>query len=298
MMKWYFGLDAAGVEGDTGLHARLAVLSALSVGGLEPHCLYAGERDDFTAWMEAHGVVVHPIFPRFAQVIRDRAAEGGYSLNFMGHWLRSQICLIEHESPLVLYTDCDIVFRRTVAFGTTPPQTIACAPEFDQTDWSYFNSGVMLMNLDRLRQDYDAFEEFAIAGIRSDYSWTFRDQRAYNEFYKNRWSRLDPLCNWKPYWGYSPDASILHFHGPKFHYIRAVADGFDWTADPVDRQLGSLLLGHLPAYLDYLRLCEKLARREDKALGATVTATVSALAAFAKHADLSQVDLEFTRPVA
>ena len=294
-MKWYFGLDAAGIDGDTGLHARLAVLSALSVGGLEPHCLYAGERDAFTAWLEARGVVVHLIFPRFSQVIRDRALDGGYSLKFMGHWLRSQICLIEHSAPMVLYTDCDVVFLKTVSFGTVPPPTIACAPEFSVDDWSYFNSGVMLMNLDQLRQDYDAFERFAIAGIRSDYSWNFRDQRGYNEFYKDRWSRLDPLCNWKPYWGYDPTASILHFHGPKFRFISAIAGGFDWTIDPVDRQLGSLLLGHLPAYLQYLRLCEKIARREDKALGETVTATVSALAAFAKRADLSRVDLAFTK---
>ncbi len=62
-MKWYFGLNAASANGETGRHARLALISALAVGGLEPHCLYAGERDTFTDWLEARGVRVYLVLP-------------------------------------------------------------------------------------------------------------------------------------------------------------------------------------------------------------------------------------------
>jgi hypothetical protein len=292
-MKWYFGLNATGANGETGLHARLAVTSALSVGGLEPCCLYAGERDAFTDWMEARGIEVRLIFPRFAQVIRDRTAAGAYSMDFMGHWLRSQICLIEHDVPVVLYTDCDVVFLQSVAFDEVLPLTVACAPEFQKEEWRYFNSGVMLMNLDRLRQDYPSFEAFAIAGIQSDHSWDFRDQVAYNRFYRERWSRLDPRFNWKTYWDPSGEARILHFHGPKLNFIRSVAHGFDWTTAG-NIQIGSLLLAHMPAYLSHLRRCEILCKNEED-IATFIAETHDALVAFEPKADLSRVDLSFAR---
>jgi hypothetical protein len=296
MMKWYFGLNAASAGEETGRHARLALISALAVGGLEPHCLYAGERDTYTDWLEDRGVRVHLIFPRFAQVIRDRAAAGAYSLDFMGHWLRSQICLIEHEAPAVLYTDCDIVFLRPVVFEGVLPQTIACAPEFRLDEWRYFNSSVMLMNLERLRRDYPAFEAFAIAGINSEASWGFRDQAAYNSFYRQRWSPLDPRFNWKPYWGPSEDAAILHFHGPKFGFIRAIADGLDWTTNSLNHKVGSLLIGSIPSYLGYLRRCEAICGEEEEMVG-FLTDLRAALAAFEPNAELSKADVSFfSRP--
>jgi Glycosyl transferase family 8 len=295
-MKWYFGLNAASANSETGRHARLALISALAIGGLEPHCLYAGERDTFTDWLEARGVHVHLVFPRFAQIIRDRAAAGAYSLDFMGHWLRSQICLIENEVPMVLYTDCDVVFLQPVAFGEVPPQTIACAPEFRLDEWRYFNSGVMLMNLERLRRDYLAFEAFAIAGINSNESWGFRDQAAYNGFYRQRWSPLEPRFNWKAYWGPSEDAAILHFHGPKFGFIRAIADGLDWTTNPVNLQVGSLLVGSIPSYLDYLRRCEAICGEEEEMAG-FLAELRETLAVFEPKADVSKADTSFfSRP--
>jgi hypothetical protein len=40
-----------------------------------------------------------------------------------------------------------------------------------------------------------------------------------------RWSRLPLEMNWKPYWGWNPDASIVHFHGPKPQFIEAILSG-------------------------------------------------------------------------
>jgi hypothetical protein len=50
--------------------------------------------------------------------------------------------------------------------------------------------------------------------------------------------------------------AILHFHGPKFGFIRAIADGLDWTTNPRKHKVGSLLIGSVPSYLGYLRRCE------------------------------------------
>jgi hypothetical protein len=54
-----------------------------------------------------------------------------------------------------------------------------------------------------------------LAALESE-SW---DQAAYRRFYRDSngplWDRLLPELNWKPYWGESPHAKIIHFHGPK-----------------------------------------------------------------------------------
>ncbi len=46
-------------------------------------------------------------------------------------------------------------------------------------------------------------------------SW---DEAAYRWFYRDSngplWDRLRPELNWKPYWGWNPQARIIHFHGP------------------------------------------------------------------------------------
>jgi hypothetical protein len=39
-LRWYFAIDASGSTGPVGDHARLAVLSARMVGGLDPRLLY------------------------------------------------------------------------------------------------------------------------------------------------------------------------------------------------------------------------------------------------------------------
>ena len=54
-----------------------------------------------------------------------------------------------------------------------------------------------------------------LAALESE-SW---DEAAYRWFYRDDngplWDRLRPELNWKPYWGESAQAKIIHFHGPK-----------------------------------------------------------------------------------
>jgi len=80
------------------------------------------------------------------------------------------------------------------------------------------NTGVMLMNTDRLQKSLPKFREYVsenLADLERE-SW---DEAAYRWYYRDEngplWDRLRPELNWKPYWGESPAAKIIHFHGPK-----------------------------------------------------------------------------------
>ena len=74
-MRWYFALDEGGAEGGLGTMAKLAVLSARAVGGLEPIMLYHGAPGELTAWMQRQHVRVVPTRPSFWDIMeRAKAA--------------------------------------------------------------------------------------------------------------------------------------------------------------------------------------------------------------------------------
>lgn len=247
-MRWYFGLNEAGTRGTTAVHAKLAVLTARQVGGLEPVLLYAGTPNAFTAWMRAHDVEVVVTEPRFAPQIRAAAAAGTYRLELMGHWLRTTIPLTETRDPFVVYTDCDVVFLSRPELDAIRPALFACAPEFRVDNWNYINTGVMVMNIANLRAEQDGFEEYVVRTIGGPSARNYHDQHAYNIHFRRRWDRLDPKLNWKPYWGFDPAAPIVHFHGPKVGAIRSIVDGaWPWDNN-TQREISSLFLGHIAAY--------------------------------------------------
>ena len=81
------------------------------------------------------------------------------------------------------------------------------------------NTGVMLMNTERLRQSLPAFREYVsqnLAALEAE-SW---DEAAYRWYLPGRATARfgtgsRPELNWKPYWGETAQAKIIHFHGPK-----------------------------------------------------------------------------------
>ncbi len=80
----------------------------------------------------------------------------------------------------------------------------------------------------------------------------YDDEFALNEAYRGFWEQLDPALNWKPYWGYSASAKILHFHGPKLNAIEPMAAGA-WTADnPTADMFWKILAGHARDYEAWL----------------------------------------------
>jgi hypothetical protein len=108
------------------------------------------------------------------------------------------------------------------------------------------NSGVMVMNLPRLRREQRRFLRHLRKNLHRysvrDRPW---DQDAYQNWYglhRQRlshklswrlervigvrlarsvlWDPLPPTLNWKPHWGANPNAQIIHFLGAKPHHRR------------------------------------------------------------------------------
>ena len=292
-MKWYMALNEAGTGGDLAMHARVAVLSARANTTLQPHLLYYGERNDFTRWLERNGVRIINSQPHFLDLILDLVSEGRYSEAFIGHWLRVSVCVEEWDDPFLLYTDIDVLIRRDPDLRSIRPEVLAAAPEFQPTNWNYFNAGVMVVNVERLRADHARFERYLREHLAAR-TYGFHNQIAYNDFYRRRWSRLPVEMNWKPYWGWNPAAEIVHFHGPKLGAIGAILDGsWDWSSDH-GSQIGSLFASHVADYEAYLRLCLDAApglpaEDEDR-----IAQTLRRFPAYRDRAAGEPIDLSFT----
>jgi hypothetical protein len=248
IVRWYFAIDEKGTRGQAGQHARLAVLSARAIGGLEPVLLYTGARNEFCDWMTAQGVGVVDAAPAFLDAIEAAEASGTYISYSKGHWLRLVIPQIEQERDFVLYTDCDVFFLTPFDWQKLRPGVFAAAPEFAPENWNYFNSGVMLLNVQKMRETYPAFETLIRARIGAT-SYTYDDQVALNEAYRGSWDRLDPLANWKPYWGFAAKAAILHFHGPKLNELERIAAGTAQRGDAHGAQMANMLDSAVDGYI-------------------------------------------------
>jgi lipopolysaccharide biosynthesis glycosyltransferase len=208
------------------------VHTALTHTSLRPRMLYDGHENAFTKWMRDRDVDV--IFaksylkdelPRLSGLITP-----AYLTLLPGVFLRMELpslaVRLEIENK-VLYTDCDVMFRRDVAIEL---HHLACtyfavAGEFEPDDYYNMNTGVMLMNLSRLREMDDDFRAYVRTHLDElpREAW---DQGAYRRFFgwersSLLWDRLPPTLNWKPYWGDAANAGIVHFHGPKpYEYER------------------------------------------------------------------------------
>lgn len=252
-MKWYMALNEAGTRGDIGLHTKLAVLSGRRHTNLVPKMLYIGERNDFTRWLEQHDVeVIDQLLP-YIDVIDRLVAENRYTRATLGHWLRTNVCITEKQDANVLYTDVDVIFQKQPDFGSLRPNFFAAAPQFGQDAWDYFNAGVMFVNVDGLKSDYVAFENYLREKIYKEANG-FHDQIAYNDFYRGRWDRLPIKLNWKPYWGIEPTAEVIHFHGPKIGAIEAITkEQWNWQCDH-GLQIGSMFVKFLDSYRHYVGL--------------------------------------------
>jgi len=251
-LRWYFAIDERGTNGPTGEDAKIAVSTARQLGGLQPHMLYYGARNDFTGWMEKNGVRVIDTVPSFLATIQQAEAAGTYKAHSIGHWLRVAVPMVEQEHEFVLYTDCDVIFLRRVNWEAIRPKTFAAAPEFRADNWNYFNAGVMVLNIPQMRATYPAFEAHIINRITGGNQYQYDDEVALNEAYRGAWDHLDPRLNWKPYWGYNSRAGILHFHGPKLDVINHITAG-TWPADnPTQRQLSDMVLGRVDSYIAWL----------------------------------------------
>jgi len=138
-MKWYFALSEASIPGNSFLPAdssyidmiKVAVSTARRNTTLEPHMLYDGSRCDFTCELQRQGVTVHFHRLSFIEVIeRHDPTNKLWQRIARGTYLRVDLPLIEQEDEYILYTDCDVLFRRDPQINYYGPFILAVAPEF------------------------------------------------------------------------------------------------------------------------------------------------------------------------
>lgn len=226
-MQWFFALT----EDSTAFRQyaemlMVAVHTARKFTSLVPHILYDGGENDFTAWLKKRDVRIirHRSFLRDALADLGRQKENThFAAALSGAFARVELPQIVKRlggAERVLYTDCDVMFTTEVVteLETNPCQYFAVAPEGVRDDYVKMNTGVMLMNPNRLRESLPEFREYIsknLAELEKE-SW---DEAAYRWFYRDGngplWDKLRPELNWKPYWGENAKAKIIHLHGPK-----------------------------------------------------------------------------------
>jgi len=226
-MLWFFALT----EDSTAFRQyaemiMVAVHTARKFTSLVPHCIYDGGDNDFTKWLTKHDVRI----VRHRSFVREALTELGRSKGnphlapaLSGAFSRVELPDIVGGlggAARVLYTDCDVIFAAEVVpeLEANRCEYFAVAPESGQDDYVNMNTGVMLMNIDRLRESLPKFREYIsenLAALERE-SW---DEAAYRWYYRDEngplWDKLRPELNWKPYWGECAEAKIIHFHGPK-----------------------------------------------------------------------------------
>ncbi|QNT77968.1 glycosyltransferase family protein [Entomobacter blattae] len=221
-MKWFFAITQETLNNDPD-HGfsdciKVAILSAKKNTTLEANLLFDGNECDFTQEMKSFGVnvIYHRItfYDKLQQAQTQQRPEWpNYMQTAAGAFLRLDIPLIERVEKYVLYTDCDVLFLKNPQLDFCKPEIFAACGQFGQQDYySDMNSGVIILNLERLRNDYLALVEFMCDNFRYISGY---DQELLRIFYNQNWSPLSSKYNWKPYWGENENTCIVHFHGPK-----------------------------------------------------------------------------------
>ncbi|GAB5559369.1 MAG: hypothetical protein SynsKO_10160 [Synoicihabitans sp.] len=214
-MRWFFALNEASTSfWDYANLVQVAVHSAREHTSLEPVCLYDGDDNALTDWLEASGVTI----------IRRRTFLHEWVTDLSpiprGAYLRLEIpevCAAQGwNEAFVLYTDCDVVFRKDPGplLAELEPRFFAAAPEGDPEDFDHFNSGAMWINVAGMRAEMPALRDSIQAHLGEAISPPY-DQAALQRHFMGQVDRLPLELNWKPYWGHLERATILHFHGPK-----------------------------------------------------------------------------------
>jgi hypothetical protein len=220
--KWYFGVNRYGIIKSEAL-IKAAVNSCLANTPLAPHLLYYGEETRQVADLRKMGVKVINHTSSLEPELQ--VGYGPRYPKFAGHWLRADLPLVETEDQYILYTDIDVLFLNWRPELLAPPRYLAAAPEHRLNERRTFNSGVMVMNLEGMRAELPQFHAAIRHRLLNNFKYPNHDQRSFNDFFKGRFDHLDPLMNWKPYWGRNSGASIIHFHGPKPKQVEFIKAG-------------------------------------------------------------------------
>lgn len=209
-MKWYFACNDKSPEFFPLIKG--AVNSAIENTTLEPIFIYDGEENALTQWLKEKGVKIINHRVSFYDEIKNHYDEKLLNIA-TGAFLRCDIPIIEKDDEFVLYTDCDVLFLKDFdPEKLKMPEYFSCSTQFTKHNFIDFNTGVMLMNVKKLRESHKDFTDFIKKNLKILITF---DQTAYQIYYHGKNTKLPIIYNHKPYWGIDEKAIILHFHGSK-----------------------------------------------------------------------------------
>lgn len=221
-MKWYFGINDNGIDYFKNM-IKAAVNSCLLNTDLVPHCIYDGNGEhELIQWLIKKNVKIVKHRLTFYELMKEKSQSHKFENTFQfeiaaGAYLRTEIPLIEYDD-FIFYTDVDVLFLKDVHLENEKPYFFSSCAEIaiikgkPQFYKGSFNSGAMLMNLKNMRSEHSNFMNFL---IEKQFDFNSYDQGALYEYYKEKWTILDEIYNWRPFAGINPEARVIHFHGPK-----------------------------------------------------------------------------------
>ena len=252
-MKWFFCWcqDTDFREDHDWKNLILAsVKSALANTSLIPYFIYDGEESDFTNILVSLGVkiIYHKI--SFLDAIVQHNCDRTYQAIARGAFLRFDIALfVDETDEYVLYTDSDVIFLKNPKFDEFQPVLIAAASQHNRSDRFDLNSGVMLINAKSFKNVHQQLVNFTIKNLNLGL-----DQEVLRVFLEQEYLSLPDEFNWKPYWGISKEATIIHWHGPKPTTIKKYLES---TSFESHQTWNELYMCNPRAYSYYLTLHEK-----------------------------------------
>jgi hypothetical protein len=233
-MRWFFSLSASTSTFEAySRMVQVAAASAAARTGLQPHFIFDGGPCGLTEWLEKRGARVIYARSRFYPALEFLSRKLGRAEILTigaGTFLRFEIPtlmrLFGWEDEFVAYTDCDILFcgDPVPAMREAGPEIFAAAAEANENNWSHYSAGVMVLNVEGFGRAIPAIELAARDHLEAAVQGGYDNQLLYQVF-PTAPTRLPRGLNWKSYWGPPPpEASIIHFHGPKPLHRRFIAD--------------------------------------------------------------------------
>lgn len=231
-MKWFSGVNSHNktLYQDYINMYKVAVFTAKETNPLiTPYLILDGDIDDSINELIEMGVNVIQHRVSFSEKIVEHYKDDTIAL---GAFLRidiPKICeTLKIEDKYILYTDNDVYFIGDVTPITnyTPEFFAACGEFTPELESMNMNSGVMWINWGAMLNEYDDFVKYIVENFANN----MYDQDALKKYYDGRITSLNPLYNYKPYWGPNNNIKILHFHGPKPTFNQDKLDKFPFQA--------------------------------------------------------------------
>lgn len=224
-MKLFLGTNEKTAETPLIKMLEVSVKSALDNTDFEINVIFDGNKNKLNLSKEVNIIEHrHRCYETFKNSKKCNNNEGCLT-TASGAFLRTEIPYLMktlgYNDEFCLYTDYDVIFQKSdfSYLKSLKPETFAASPEFNPNDWSYINTGVMLMNIKHFIEKDEMIVDYIKNNFESLGTW---DQTLYNNLYKNNFTKLPIQFNWKPYWGLNENAKIVHFHGVKPFKVNSI----------------------------------------------------------------------------